>query len=245
MRTIVDKPGTLLLGKQGENLARELAFREPALWAEEFGAGAAQLLVSPPGGPAYPVVLEEENGLAVWRVTAADTARAGYGRCELRWSVDGLVVKSKTYVTFVAEGLSGGCGCGTDNWGAYLDQVARAGAEALEAAGRAENAALHPPVIREGTVIGQSPTTGPGSLRQPTWWVWDPARDGYADTGVSARGEPGGPVDPDSLGKGLMIENGKLAVDAANDFDGDNTLPITAAAVQAAVGNIEILLDTI
>lgn len=228
MRTIVDKPGTLLLGKQGENLARELAFREPAAWAEEFGAGTAQLLVSPPGGPAYPVVLEEEGGLAVWHVTAADTARAGYGRCELRWSVDGIIVKSKTYITFVAEGLSGGCGCGTDNWGAYLDQVTRAGAEALEAAGRAENAALHPPVIREGN-----------------WYVWDPTRDGYTDTGVPARGEPGGPIDPDSLGRGLVIEDGKLTVDAADNFDGDNTLPITAAAVQTVVGNIEILLDTI
>lgn len=141
MRTIVDKPGTIYLGKQGENAAREIAFPEPAQWREEFPGGAAQLLVSPKGGKTYPVVLEEENGLAIWQVTAADTARAGYGRCELRWSVDGMVVKSKTYMTFVAEGLSGGCGCGTDNWSAYLEQIVRAGADALNAAGRAEAAA--------------------------------------------------------------------------------------------------------
>lgn len=141
MRIIVDKPGTIDLGKQGENLSREIAFPEPAAWAEEFPGGAAQLLVSPPGGKAYPVVLSEEDGLAVWPVTAADTARAGYGRCELRWSIDGMVVKSRTYMTFVAAGLSGGCGCGTDNWGAYLEQILRAGADALNAAGRAEAAA--------------------------------------------------------------------------------------------------------
>lgn len=141
MRTIVNTPGTLYLGKQGEHLVRELAFPEPEAWAEEFGPGAAQLLVSPPGGKAYPVILAEEDGLAVWRVTAADTARAGYGRCELRWSVNGLVVKSKTYVTFVAEGLSGGCGCGGDNWSAYLEQIVQAGADALDAASRAEQAA--------------------------------------------------------------------------------------------------------
>lgn len=142
MRTIVDRPGTLFLGKQGEHLARELAFREPLLWAAEFGQGAPQLLVSPPGcGPAYPVVLYEEDGLAVWRVTAADTARAGYGRCELRWSVAGMAVKSRTYVTWVAEGLSGGCGCGTDNWGVYLERIVQAGGEALDAANRAELAA--------------------------------------------------------------------------------------------------------
>lgn len=141
MRTIVDKPGTIYLGKQGENAAREIAFPEPAQWREEFPGGAAQLLVSPKGGKTYPVVLEEDGDLAVWQVTAADTARAGYGRCELRWSIEGQAVKSRTYVTFVAEGLSGGCGCGTDNWSAYLEQIVRAGADALNAAGRAEAAA--------------------------------------------------------------------------------------------------------
>lgn len=143
MRIIVDRPGTVYLGKQGENLALEVAFPGPAIWREEFPGGVAQLLVRPPGncGPAYPVALEEDGELAVWRVTAADTARHGYGRCELRWSVDGVAVKSRTYVTFVAEGLSGGCGCGTDNWGAYLEQIIQAGAQALDAAGRAESAA--------------------------------------------------------------------------------------------------------
>lgn len=152
MRTIVDAPGVLYLGKQGEHLARELAFREPAAWEAEFGAGTAQLLASPPGGRAYPVVLSQEDGLAVWRVTAPDTARAGYGRCELRWEIDGMVVKSKTYVTFVSEGLSGGCGCGGDNWGAYLEQVVQAGAQALAAARRAEAAADRVEVSGGGSV---------------------------------------------------------------------------------------------
>lgn len=153
MRTIVDAPGTLYLGKQGEHLARELAFPEPAAWAEEFGQGTAQLLASPPGGRAYPVILAEEDGLAVWRVTAADTARAGYGRCELRWSVGGMAVKSKTYVTYVSEGLSGGCGCGQDNWGAYLEQIVQAGADALNAASRAEEAAGRAEAAGGGTGV--------------------------------------------------------------------------------------------
>ena len=155
MRTIVNTLGTLYLGKQGEHLAREFAFPEPEEWAAEFGPGTAQLLASPPGGKAYPVILSMEDGLAVWRVTAADTARPGWGRCELRWSVEGRVMKSKTYVTFVAEGLSGGCGCGGDNWGAYLEQVIQAGAEALNAASRAEEAA-------ERAEASSGGTCGPG-----------------------------------------------------------------------------------
>ena len=77
--------------------------------------------------------------------------------------------------TYVAEGLSGGCGCGDDNWGRYLEEITRAGADALAAASRAENAAYHAP-----TIIGGN------------WWVWDPEEDGYKDTGIPATGEGGG-----------------------------------------------------
>lgn len=187
MRTIVDKPGTLYLGKQGENLVRELAFREPACWAEESGGqGIAQLLVKPSGcGTAYPVILEQKEDVFVWRITAADTARAGYGSCELRWSVEDHVVKSRTYATFVAKSVLGDCGgdghctCGpsggpADRWSAYLEQIVQAGAEALEAAARSERAILHSPTILMGT-----------------WWIWDYEQDDYVDTGVPASGATG------------------------------------------------------
>ena len=236
MRIIVDKPGTLYLGKQGENLARELAFREPACWARESGSqGTVQLLARPAGGgKAYPVILEQEDGLSVWRITAADTAKAGYGSCELRWSVGDQVVKSLTFATFVAKSVSGNgkghCACGTadapgDHWAVYLEQVVQAGAEALDAASRAENAALHPPEIREGS-----------------WWVWDPAQDGYADTGVPASGGEGAAY---RFGRGLKQESGVISVDTADGFEGDKTRPITAAAVETAVGNIQTLLELI
>lgn len=238
MRTIVDRPGTLYLGKQGENLAREVAFREPACWAEEFGGqGAAQLLVRPAGGgKAYPVILVQEDGVFVWRITAADTARTGYGSCELRWSVEDHVVKSLTFATFVAEGVSGGfggsghCTCRpagdpANHWSAYLEQVVQAGAEALEAAARAENAVMHPPEILEGT-----------------WWVWDYARDSYVDTGVPVSGGSGRVY---RFGHGLKQDDGVISVDAADGFDGDKTRPITAAAVETTVGNIQTLLETI
>lgn len=42
-----------------------------------------------------------------------------------------------------------------------------------------------------------------------------------------------------------LNENGVLSVNTAHEPDPDNTLPITAAAVAATVGNIEILLGTI
>jgi hypothetical protein len=49
------------------------------------------------------------------------------------------------------------------------------------------------------------------------------------------------------IGHGLKLDapSNTLSVDAVSDFAGDNTLPITAAAVQETVGNIEVLLGTI
>lgn len=176
LRTTIDKPGTLYLGRQGENGVRELAFREPALWAEEFGEGTAQLLFLPPGGEsAYPAPLELEDGLAVWRVAAAETSRAGFGSCELRWNVGERVAKSCVYPTFVSSGLPGGGAPAEDGpWESYLEQVARAGAQALAAAQRAENAVVHQPAIQD-----------------KTWWVWNFEAGGYEDTGVPASGGSG------------------------------------------------------
>lgn len=47
------------------------------------------------------------------------------------------------------------------------------------------------------------------------------------------------------FGHGLKQEGVNVSVDAVSDFTGDNTLPMTAAGVQASVGNIEALLETI
>lgn len=48
------------------------------------------------------------------------------------------------------------------------------------------------------------------------------------------------------LGNNLKIDAaGRLSVDTTDTVAGDNTKPITAAAVYATVGNIEILLNTI
>lgn len=171
MRYIVDRPGTLYLGKQGEHLARELAFTEPAAWESSCGTGAVQLLYRPPGGaPSYPVVLEREEGTYLWHITSADTAREGYGRCELRYSVGNVVIRSVTYVTLVADGV--GAAGPQDPYLNYLEQVARVGAEALAAAARAEGAALHPPTIQDGN-----------------WWLWNPETGAYEDAGVPASGD--------------------------------------------------------
>lgn len=47
------------------------------------------------------------------------------------------------------------------------------------------------------------------------------------------------------VGHGLKAVDGKLTVSAVDDFQGDNTLPMTAAGIDTLVGNIQALLETI
>ena len=47
------------------------------------------------------------------------------------------------------------------------------------------------------------------------------------------------------LDETLYLKNGVLGVNTTGDVEGNNTLPITSAAVHKTVGNIEILLKTI
>lgn len=43
----------------------------------------------------------------------------------------------------------------------------------------------------------------------------------------------------------LTLENGVLSVNTATEVEADNTLPVTSAAVNTTVGNIEAILATI
>lgn len=85
------------------------------------------------------------------------------------------------------------------------------------------------------------PTPGPNGY----WLIWDPDKREYVESSVPLpAGGGGGPNY--KIGHGLKVTGGAtLEVDAVSSFDGDNTLPITAAAVQETVGNIEVLLGTI
>ncbi len=106
----------------------------------------------------------------------------------------------------------------------------QAAATASASAGDAEAAASRYPYI------------GPNG----NWFVWDVTTGEYQDTGISAGGSGGGGGGFPELGHALYYdETGRLAVQVADKPEPDNTLPITSAAMQTTVGNIEILLGTI
>ena len=110
MQYMVEKPGTIHLGKQGEHRARELVFLETAAWDAEYGPGEAEIIFRLPGEktPISVTPGRTDDGAWLWVITATETACPGHGKCELRYTAGGAVVKSTTYQTYVAESLGEG-----------------------------------------------------------------------------------------------------------------------------------------
>ena len=160
---------TLPLGRHGENLARKVAF-DLSDWVSEYGAGTAELIYQRPGDAApYPVAAVRDGDTLVWTLTATDTdCQTNYGRCELRYYVGETLAKSKTWRTWVEPAMDTPSGTAPPyperGW---VDQVVAAGAEAKQAAARAENAVVHAPIIGDNG----------------NWFVWDSTTAEYIDTG--------------------------------------------------------------
>ena len=161
--------GQISLGKQGENLARMVCFDEPAMWEETFGEGRCELVHQRNGDEApYPVVLNVENGKVYWKITNADTANVGEGKCELHYIVNDIIIKSKTWTTTVSPSLGDAIDEAPEPQKAWVDQV-------LTAADEVKSATTHQPIIGENK----------------NWFVWDVETQKYVDTGVMSEGKKG------------------------------------------------------
>ena len=168
--------GQISLGKQGENLARMVCFDEPAMWKETFGEGKCELVHQRSGDEApYPVVLNVENDKVSWKITNADTAIVGDGKCELHYIVDNVVVKSKIWTTTVLPSLGGAVEEAPEPQKAWVDQVLNAAEEVEKNAQMVENATVHQPFIGENK----------------NWFVWNIETQEYIDTGILAEGKKG------------------------------------------------------
>lgn len=207
------------LGRRGTRGVRQIIF-DFTPWVDMFGAGNIQLVARRPDDAVpYLVPLQVIGEKAVWNITDADTAHAGEGECELQYYVDDDLEKSEIYETLTDKAMDVPGDAPEDPAKGYYDAV-------IDAALRVENAVTKGPIIFAGT-----------------WWTWDFELDTYVDTGVNASGGSGEGVSL-QFDETLKMTEGKLGVNMATEV-GDKTLPISAAAVNATVGNIEILLQTI
>lgn len=176
------------LGRRGENQARKVVFDVLGKWREGYGDGVASLIVQRNGdAQPYPVTVTEDNGALVWLVSSVDTAVAGEGAAELRYTVGDTIVKSQIYKTRVRETLEDSGETPPPGYQSWVDEV-------LQAAADAETAVSKMPYVDE--------TTG-------NWFKWDAAAGAFADTGVAATG-PQGEVGPkgDTGAQGLKGDTG-------------------------------------
>lgn len=183
------------LGRRGENQARKVVFDVLGKWREGYGEGVASLIVQRNGdAQPYPVTVTEDDGALVWLVSSVDTAVAGEGAAELRYTVGDTIVKSQIYKTRVRETLEDSGETPPPGYQSWVDEV-------LQAAADAETAVSKMPYVDS--------TTG-------HWFKWDAAQNAFADTGVAATG-PQGEVGP----KGETGEQGPKGDTGATGPKGD------------------------
>lgn len=158
------------LGRRGENQARKVIFDVLKKWREGYGDGVASLIVQRNGdAEPYPVTVTEEDGMLVWLVSNVDTAVAGEGAAELRYTVGDTVVKSQIYKTRVRETLEDSGETPPPAYQSWVDEVLQAAADAETAVGKM-------PYVDEET---------------GNWFKWDAKANTFTDTGVSATGPQG------------------------------------------------------
>lgn len=138
MIEITAVPGkVLMLGRQGENLARKVIFSVSGVRAE-FGDGAFRLSARRAGeSNVYPAAVTENGDTVEWSLTSADTQNAGRGSSELAYYAGDVRLKTWVYDTAVAKSLTGSPE--TDPYDEFLDEVNRLAAEAAISQREAKN----------------------------------------------------------------------------------------------------------
>lgn len=192
MITVTPVNGTIDLGREGENLARQVVLPLEDLAA---GKGHALLLHQRAGDSSpYPVNIRQEGNSLIWVVTNADTGAAGLGSAEVRWlGDDGQVIKSRIYHTVTQKALSDP-ESPPEAYEGYVEAVAANARDARNAA--AESKALYARVREElaaGKLKGEKGDKGdPGGPAGPQGPKGDPGEQGPAGEN-GPQGEKGDP----------------------------------------------------
>lgn len=128
------------IGYKGENIVTAITFNLQ-MWIDEFGAGAAVLLVQRSGdGNAYPVPLTIEEGSAMWTITSTDCAKTGRGAIQIVYTAGEQVKKSPIF-TIICSASIEGSDTAPDPYESWLATLTELTATTESNARRAEEAA--------------------------------------------------------------------------------------------------------
>ena len=105
--TVTTDSGALLpLGRQGEHGVRQVWF-DLAYLIENFGEGTAMLVYQRNQDLApYIVSTEQTSTNLMWTIDDTDTAYEGFGKAEIRWTVNDDLAKTVIYKTNVQKSLT-------------------------------------------------------------------------------------------------------------------------------------------
>lgn len=151
VNSVYDRP--IRIGYEGENIVTAVTFNLQ-MWVEEFGSGAAVLLVQRNGDSnAYPVPLTIEDGSATWEITSTDCAKTGRGAIQIVYTAGEKVKKSPifTIICSASIGVTDTAPDPYDSWLANLTELtARTetyAQTAQESAERAQTASETTPTV--------------------------------------------------------------------------------------------------
>lgn len=122
------KGNSLIIGIQGENMARVVKFDISRFAA--YGPGTAMVVFQRPGDRnPYLVGTETEGNYLLWTITSTETERAGHGWCELRYvNPSGLIIKSEIWRTYCGRSIQDMTDPLSKPYDSYLDQMSQLGA---------------------------------------------------------------------------------------------------------------------
>lgn len=132
-------------------------------WAEEFGAGAMQLLVKRNGdASAYPVVLTQTGTEATWTLSSTDLAKTGDLLAEYVYTVGGQVKKSCVLHFYVVPDI-GTPGSAPDPYQNWLAQLTALAAETEAAAQAIQDMDVEAETLEPGSAATVTKTVDPGT----------------------------------------------------------------------------------
>lgn len=155
--SVYDRP--IRIGYEGENIVTAITFNL-AMWIDEFGTGAAVLLVQRNGDSnAYPVPLTIENGSATWEITSTDCAKTGRGAIQIAYTAGEQVKKSPIFTIVCAASIEGS-DTPPDPYESWLADLTELTATTETNAQRAEDAAERAEEAAEGGGGGEGGADG-------------------------------------------------------------------------------------
>lgn len=95
-------------------------------------------------------------------------------------------------------------------------------------------------IVVEGVVTGIEPEPPTPDIYQQIL-----ARLAYIENNLGTGGDGNNETSNYEFGHGFKIDGNIVSIETTDSFEGDNTLPMTAAGVETVVGNIDVLLQTI